>query len=311
MKRIYQFFDFTSGTDIYNKVLKINQSGAVAVFDIEDAFFIPFNELSSSKLKSRARRIISEFIKSSNTEELKLGIRINHYDSGDFKKDLSLMSAIKNQRWDCIFLPKVEDLICIRKYITALKKSGIKFDSLIPIVENRNGMSGFKNLCLGLHEYKISKVAFGHCDFNLDSGIFPFVHLNDFKLLTIIKEFIKTMNEFSLEYVNTPYLELDNSKDFKKILKNIFSVSGKNFSQVTLCKNQTNICKTVIFDSGLPVTVIKGTKQSSNEFANRIIKQYNSNAVNGKGFAVNGNKEVISPHEFIAATKILESSNEI
>jgi citrate lyase beta subunit len=307
MNCIYQFFDFSSGTDLYNKVLKINQSGASAIFDIEDAFFIPFNEILSVELKSNARKVISGFIKSTYTEELKIGIRINHYDSGDFKKDLSLLSGIKNQKWICIFLPKVEDLICIKKYITALKKSRIKFDSLIPIVESKNGMRGFKNLCLGLHEYNISKVAFGHCDFNLDSGIFPFLHLNDFRLLNIIKEFIKTLNEFSLEYVNTPYLELNNSKGFRNILKSIFSVSGKKFSQVTLCKNQTKICKSVIFDSGLPVTTNNAVKHSSNEFANRIIKLYNSSVVNGKGFAVNGNKEVVSPHEFIAAKKILES----
>lgn len=309
MNCIYQFFNFTSADNLYNKIININKSGAVAVFDLEDSFLVPFNENYSRELKSSARKLISGFIESSDVTGLNLGIRINQCSSTEILKDLSFLENFNYLNWKCIFLPKVENISHLKEYIRGLIKSKIMFENLIPIVESKKGMANLRNICGSMNAYGISEAAFGHCDYNLDAGFFPFNHLDSDILFNIIKNFYKTLNGYSLGYVNTPYLKLNDSSGFRIILKNIFNILDKDFSQVTLCKEQTEVCNSLKNNVAdiLPFKVETITEK--NEYAEKIISLYNSNSRKEKSIIVNVNRELFSPHEYAAAVKYIESIN--
>jgi hypothetical protein len=181
------------------------------------------------------------------------------------------------------------------------------YDKLIPVVESKSGLRNLKNTCLCFNDYGISEAAFGHCDFNLDAGIFPFMHLDNDGLLNIVKYFADILNKFFIGYVNTPYLKLNNSLVFKIILQNIYNIVENDFSQITLCKKQTEICNSINYTVN---NIIKPNSDNDTlkcDYAERIVRLYNLYFENEKGIALDDERELFSPHEYIAAKKYLES----
>ena len=305
MKKAYQFIDYFSEENLLRKITGINKSKTTAVFDLEDAFLIPYNNSLSESLKCSAREKIQDLINSSGNLEIAGGIRINQFGSNDFKRDLSLLNKLLRFKWDCIFLPKIEHTETIEKIISELKAINVTYNNLIPIIESKQGLDNSRNIIASLSRLGISKFAFGHCDFNLDSEIFPFLHPDSRPLLDIIKTLLDEANTYNVEYVNTPFLELYNSESFKDLLRNIFYLSGKHFSQVTLCKEQTLVFNSFDFSEKTSPHQQMG-RINSFKTAQELIKNYEENKTPSKGFSIDKNKTIISPHEYIAAKKFTD-----
>lgn len=306
MNHTYQFFDFTTSHNVIEKIRRINKGGAIAVFDLEDAFFIAKNKKTSGKLKSLARKSIYDLLDSTDTKDMVLGIRINNHKSDEYKKDLHLLKKFNYINWNCIFLPKVESKNGIKNIESGLKHLRIKSNELIPIIESKKGLNNIDKLSSCFCGYNIFRVAFGHCDYNLDCGHFPFPHLGSSKLLATIKKLYATLKKYSLEYINTPYLNLRDSKGFKISLRSVYGITGEKFSQVTLCKSQSETFNKIKFDSNKKTIPLITVKYNPVDYAKNMIKLYDLYISKSKGFAVCKNKSLISPHEYIAAKNYLD-----
>jgi citrate lyase beta subunit len=304
MQQTYQFFDFTSKEYLQERINKINANGAVAVFDLEDAFFIPFNKSLTAELKSSARKILYSFLNSMKNENTKIGIRINNYSDKEYDNDISLLKSIGPIDWECIFLPKTESVYFTEETITGLTKNNIKYKELIPIIESKRALENIEELCYCFRLKNINKLAYGHCDFNFDSEIFPFLSLDNKETTEIIKKIDQTALKYSIEYVNTPYLNLKDTSGFKNFALNIYFITGRKFSQVTLCKNQTETFNAISFEK-INVKNSSDVPLDSYEYAKKIIRYCESNRHSNKGFAISDNYEVLSPHEYIIAKKFL------
>lgn len=304
MQQTYQFFDFTSKEYLQERINKINANGAVAVFDLEDAFFIPFNKSLTAELKSSARKILYSFANSVKDKNIKIGIRINNSSDNEYDNDISLLKSISPIDWECIFLPKTESVCFIEENIAELKRNNIKYKELIPIIESKKALKDIEELCYCFHLNNIKKLAYGHCDFNFDSGIFPFLSFDNIETFEIIKRINQTAFKYSIEYVNTPYLNLKDINGFKNFALNIYSIIGRKFSQVTLCKNQTETFNAISFER-INVKNISNVPIDSYDYAKKITGYCELNRRDNKGFAINENNDVISPHEYIIAKKFL------
>lgn len=304
MQQTYQFFDFTSKEFLLERIHKINANGAVAVFDLEDAFFMPFNKSLTAELKSAARKILYSFVNSVKDKNIKIGIRINNYSDKEYDNDISLLKSISPIDWECVFLPKTESVCFIEENIAELARNNIKYNELIPIIESKKALEDLEELCHCFLINNIKKLAYGHCDFNFDSGIFPFLSFDNIETIEIIKKINQTALKYSIEYVNTPYLNLKDTSGFKNFALNIYSITGRKFSQVTLCKNQTETFNAISFEK-INVKNNSDMPVDSYEYAKKIIRYCESNRHSNKGFAISENNEVISPHEYITAKKFL------
>ena len=130
-----------------------------------------------------------------------------------------------------IFLPKVHSSLQIKIAVDALISMGINNYELIPIIESHKGIENLVQIMDSFNEH-ISKIAFGHCDYNYDCNIFPFIHQDSNKYWLWIKKIADRIGEKIL-FINSPFLKLNDHTGFTEVLKKLLSIN-EIVGQVTL-----------------------------------------------------------------------------
>jgi len=293
-------------------ITNINKNNSVAVFDLEDAAFIPFNKKQTDTVKSNLRKEITSILSSSYFKKQSIGIRINILSNLNFLKDINLLKKFKEKiYWDCIFLPKVQNKSQLIRYIKIFRENDIQFKQVIPIIECKKGMKNLSGILSSTKDAVLKKIAFGHCDYNLDCKNFPYHHHNSKQYIDLINPLINLIEENGFEFVNSPFLELDNYEGFNINLQYLKNICKNKFSQVTLTLQQTRLCYE--YNKSKSKTLAEHIKLKSKDiedrkiFAENIISDYLSNLIPGRGFAMTkGERELISPQEYISAMSYLK-----
>jgi len=200
----YQFIKYNGETKPEH-LFKYAQTGAVLCFDFEDSIADWINPLNNPKRKQQYRNwfkhICNTIIPQLNT--VKIGIRINN-TIPELKKDLCALSTL---RIHSIIIPKVETPNQIEVIEQLLSDHKIFFEELIPIIETPKGISNLSEIIdSGLH--KITKVGFGHCDYNLSINTFPFFHQNSKEYWKWISKISDILIPKNISLINSAYLAL-------------------------------------------------------------------------------------------------------
>jgi len=101
-------------------------------------------------------------------------------------------------------------------------------------------------------------------------------------------------------------LKLDDAPLFRRVLadlKTFESVRG----QITLCMKQTEMCAADSLMPTLPSSYPDGTPDPAAHAA-RIVDVFDRHRVSGKWFALDENREIVSPQEYSAAMRFLRNS---
>jgi citrate lyase beta subunit len=235
----YQFINYNSSTSIEH-IEKVHNTGAVICFDFEDGILNPLKMEMSASLKDEAREqfnILYTFINNCS-KDIKVGLRFNNIASLDFKKDLI---KICGKTVDSIFIPKIEQPKDIHFSIQKLNEFGIEYKNLIPIIESKKGLENLENILQSGHN--LSKIAFGHCDYNLDIDSYPFFHQNSWEYWKWIALIISKSEKFGTQLINSPYLNADNEFFFSSMLDYMTTKENLFCGQVTLSTRQSYLCK--------------------------------------------------------------------
>ncbi|MCL5020127.1 MAG: aldolase/citrate lyase family protein [Bacteroidetes bacterium] len=278
---------------------KIARLGGVLCFDLEDSIDGP-DEKASGNLKARQRAMLVDLLRSleSRIGKPMIGVRINSPSSEFYSHDLSAIHSLK--RLHSIFLPKLEEAAELESFASELR---IDADEIIPVVETTKALDNIDRI-LSINDPRFKSVAFGHCDFNLSCGFFPFHHQDSDKYWEWMDILDKHVSSSEKVLINSPVLRLGDSTLFKSTLSALGryrSVTG----QITLCLEQTESCAS--YDDG-PVKRISCSKPPSDpiEQARHIVSLFESNRVDGRSFAIDERREIISPQEYSAAMSFLE-----
>ena len=292
-----------------NKILefagKVTGLNTTLCFDLED-----FNrEVSGKKVDKKLHReyvLRSIIIISSSILQNKIGIRLNVFNSDEFYEDIELLERIKdNVKFDCLFLPKIENSEDIEGCIEALEKKDINFSDIIPIIEKKKAFNDLSNI-IYTSSGLIKKVAFGHCDYNYDNGYFPFYHQNSEEYWEWINYMIETLEHHNILLVNSPFLSLNDGRSFLNMIKRLSGITAGRFGQVTLSLNQIRLCSLYEHNSFIqPVPVERDGLKRINieETAESLIKDYENNLGANRSFSINTDRIFISPQEYLLAKK--------
>jgi len=297
----YQFIKYNSKTKPEH-LLKYAQTEAVLCFDFEDSIADWINPLNNSERKQQYRNYFKHICNTiiPQLSTIKIGIRINN-TIPELKKDLCALSTL---RINSILIPKVETPNQIEVIEQLLSDHKVFCEELIPIIETPKGVSNLSEI-IDSGSHKITKVGFGHCDYNLSINIFPFFHQNSKEYWKWISKISDILIPKNISLINSAYLALANDSFFNSMLNHLYTLFGENAGQFTLTSKQSVFCKTFnhsnnkipfhqLFDERLDLSI-------EEQYAAELITKFETEN-NNNGFTVSkADRTLISPHEYIAA----------
>ncbi|MCX6160002.1 MAG: aldolase/citrate lyase family protein [Ignavibacteriae bacterium] len=290
-------------------IQKISAAEAFPVIDLEDAYLIPFNKEETRKHKERARNITTMSFREIDASSAKaeLCIRVNAYGGTEFMHDIEMLAALPVKvKWNSVFLPKAESLSEIEKCGRELKQKEILFSEIIPVIETAEGLKNLAEILSRGRTEQFNKIAFGHCDYNLDIVRFPFAHHDSPVYWKTAERIIEAAYEKEFTYINSPVLELNNDDLMSAVIERLGDLCREEFGQITITSRQSALCsQTSGVSSDIDVT---GSERFSSaaEYAEWIIREYEKNIIPGKSFAVTDGKILVSPHEYISAVNYMK-----
>jgi citrate lyase beta subunit len=280
---------------------KIIQSQGIICFDFEDSITIP-NKKHLATFKTKHRKNIIQALEKENVDYNFIGFRINNTDSDYYSDDISAIHSIKNIH--CVFLPKVENSFQIEK---ASKDLPLSIKNIIPIIETKDGFSHIKEI-LSYRDTRFTTFAFGHCDYNLSNGYFPFYHQKSNKYW----EWIAYLSHFSEMYekklINSPVLSLDDDELFQYVMKENrtdINITG----QITMCLKQTFLCANAN-NHYIPNSTDDIFYESDKyKKAKEIVANFEKNKLPDRFFAIDKKRVLICPQEYELAKSIINNSH--
>ncbi|MEO8233463.1 MAG: aldolase/citrate lyase family protein [Ignavibacteriota bacterium] len=306
---IYQFIE-SSKVKNESYVKKLFDLGLIICFDLEDSIknFENIISNSSSNLNIEVLNNIELLLKNYNVKNL--GVRINESDTEECKKDISDLSTLVNNSIHLqMFLPKANSKNNISNIVEILNFYRVTNFEIIPIIESKNGVANISEI-IKTSNYYISKIAFGHCDYNYDLGFFPFHHQDSVEYWKWIEIIINKINE-DIIFINSPFLLLNDDNRFRQFLAILLGLK-KNVGQITLGLRQSSICKNYQFKQiENPYLNFNITSSKIREYAIELITEYDKFKIPEKNFAINpDNKKLISPQEYLRAKELIAANFE-
>lgn len=311
--KVYQFIE-ASKIRLAEYVNRLFDLELIICFDLEDSIKLVDDKstIGVKYLKTNVFDNISRLLSDFHIKDF--GVRINEINTEESTEDIILLSRLVNSSVHLqIFLPKVHTPSLVKSAIECFNFYKIKNFELIPIIESQKGFINLSEILKTGKDY-ISKIAFGHCDFNYDCRIFPFHHQDSTEYWQWIKVLTDRLDE-EIVFINSPYLHLNYDQGLNDSLKKLLFFK-KNAGQITLALRQSLICNN-FFKIKLSNSTENYSKRDSDillnvyDYANKIVNDYNKYRSEGKSFAIDPIKrQLISPQEYLSAKAIVEKRDE-
>lgn len=310
---IIQYMSIQRVPLLHRLVQKMLRLESTVVFDLE-ATLSSHDQNKSEDIKAWGRLELLTFSK--NYPDLfknrPVGIRINSLQSGELQNDLEIVSEI-SEIWDldCIIGPMIYSQACIDEYLLALDK--VCYKTFIPIVET---IKGIGNLASIVSHPSIRKVQYGHQDFCLDAGYWPFYEQDEIEFWEIVSRFIKIIEAAGLQYIHPPASDINNESLFTQIYLRLQKLCTLPFSIVTINNQQTalflNLKKNLKESSSLgEIGLLRKTKSSPQEKIDNALYVKKICSPKERNFMIDPKtQKFFSPHKYAAALQFLEHYNE-
>lgn len=302
---IYHFIKYNEHS--IEDLVEKNKSNAVICFDFEDSIQDIFTPESTTTLKAYHRGLFRKVVNpdNCNPDNLKIGVRINASNSKEQQLDIASLTGLKTIH--TILVPKTESAEQIINLINELDTKKINYTEIIPIIESKSGLTNLTNIAK-LNSNKIKSIAFGHCDYNLDAGNFPFFHQNSREYWTWVEKIVSTIKPYNLKFVNSPFLELDNNSSFEEMLSSLSYVCGVDYGQITLTFKQSMVCSEFNKRPSAHFHKIphRLDMRVNDSFTENFIASF-QNDNNNRGFTISGKRRILlSPQEYQASLNYLK-----
>lgn len=306
MMQAYHFIKYNQETTIEH-LIERSKTGAVLCFDLEDSIQNPSNPSLNSALKEEYRlyfRNIYAMLLSLD-RPIRIGIRLNCYNSNEFDKDLELIDSLDIES---IIIPKIEEGNDLHSIIQKLSDFNVKYQTIIPIIETKKGLDNLNEI-ISTDLQINKKVAFGHCDYNLSLNILPFFHQDSFEYWKWVHKIIEALSLHNIPFINSPFLDVTNEAFFGSMLLYLSKICHGNVGQVTLSTKQSQLCVEALEIKNDFHKLISNRHDLSlpESYSRNLMSEFEVNNCN-KGLT-KSNERFISFQEYIAAKRHISSKS--
>ena len=289
---------------------KLNSSNVSAILDLEDSAQNIFDFEETCILKEEARNgLLSISSTFESPYKSPIYIRVNSMDTQFFEEDIKtiLQSSENNIPITGIFLPKVRDYSQILTLNEILSDGDYNLE-IVPMIETVKGYGNISNILNEDKNYNlISRVHYGHFDYCLDAGLWPFPDPFHFEYWEIVQNLVGIVHGYGKTYVHTPFPFPQDEQLFwwttnklQKLSPNGESVMCTVNTGLSLSAKPNNITDYELY------SVNTDTKEILLK-ANNIIKNFLSGRAIKRSFGVKDNR-FIPPHQYLAAKRFIENN---
>jgi len=306
--RAYHFIKYNDSSSLDNLIAHTDNN-TILCFDFEDSIQDCYYPINTPILKTNYRNYFKILIDKCTLDinEINIGIRLNA-DSLEYVLDLAAIAGIK--QISTIFLPKISNPEQILNLQNDLQRNKISCTEIIPVIETKAGLNNLKEI-LKNHSPKISRIAFGHCDYNFDNNNYPYFHQDSREYWTWITKIFESIQPYNLSLVNSPFLQLDNEVYFINMLHLLYSICGNNCSQIALTKKQAKLCN-AFSGNKANITLPKMTNRLDlrvpERYTETFIESFEKKCTD-KGFAITDDRTILSPQEYLSALSYRNKAN--
>ena len=305
--QVMQYMSIHRGPLLLRLLQKMLRQESMIVLDLE-ATLSAIDQEKAQSLKAWGRRELTAFAHSHPDlfKNRKVGIRVNSLTSGELEYDLDAAHEI-SQIWNlhCIVAPMIDSPECLQEHRSLLHRKKVLYKTLIPIVETMKGVS---NLSLIARHPDIAEVQYGHQDYCLDAGYWPFFEQNEVAFWDIVSSFIQKVEKAGLSYIHPPVSDISNEALFTQIYTRLQKLCRLPFRIITINHSQTalfNHLKNLPLESS--ENLLRTTSYSLQDKTDQALYIKKICSTKERNFCIDPmTKKFYSPHKYLAALRFLE-----
>jgi len=298
------------------RMARATSADAVVILDLEDSLWDVTDESRTAGLKAAGRDHLLT-IAADNAAlfgQQRIGVRVNRMGTAEAGLDLeALAAASRYVAFETVIATKVETQHDLARWREALGVHRVAYRELVPIVETVSGLANLRPLLAAAERMGIRNVVYGHYDFALDAGWWPFPEHDEARFWEHVEPLIRRFDEARMGWVHPPFFHLYDDERFGSILGRLAAVCRRDFGVITLGRRQTTLVSA--FDAATaerPGPAGKGRSgRDPASLARDVVETFLANKRPTTSFAVDGRSGAfISPHVYLAARAFLERLEE-
>jgi hypothetical protein len=290
----------------------------VVVLDLEDSLWDVADPERTAQLKASARKDLLELAKTHPEIFLqnKIGARINKTTTPEFTADLTTLSEIARILPLSIVVPtKVDSAQELQQCRQALNDHSVVCEALAPIVETTEGVANLPEIASAAAQSGIPAIVFGHYDYSLSAGYWPFLEFDETGYWEIAGRFIDQVERAGLGYVQAPLFSMYDDALFLGVLGQLNKRCQNPFGMLTFGPRQTKLCADLAAGKihADPVHLRESKENTESKrirLAREVQQVYESHRKEGMSFAVDPRSgRFIAPHQYAAALACLRGTH--
>jgi citrate lyase beta subunit len=316
--RIFQFLALQRA-DVTARLMRASRDlRATVVLDLEDGLWDLTDEARSAELKAAGREELCKLAQFHRPllERLSVGVRVNRISSPEAARDFEAVArAARFVEFDCIVATKIETGRDVLECVAALHGHGVVHRGVVPIVETRKGLANLDEIIDAARRAGIGWMVYGHFDFALDSGWWPFPGPAEAAFWDQVEPLIARVEAGGIGYVHPPFFQLNDERSFAAILGRLDGACTREYGVITIGTRQTALADRLReaearqTDPGYPV--LDRPHESPIALARRVAETYLANRRPGASFALDPRTgEFIPPHVYLAACNYLREEGD-
>lgn len=232
-----------------------------------------------------------------------VGVRINAVDTAFHQDDLRAVAELAaHVAVDAVWLPKVERPDDLRAVLAALP-AGLR---VVVMAETRAGVAALPAV-LAQGAGRLSGAVFGHVDYSLDTGLWPFPGADSAEVWDAAVRVMRAAEASDCPYIHTIVTELEDDEVFLRTQSMLAHLCRRPFARITLSLRQSRAAGRPF--EPRPMALRSSPAQTLEERraqALHVIEEFEQTRCRKRSFSLErSSRRLLSPHEYLLARRIV------
>jgi citrate lyase beta subunit len=285
--------------------------GAVVVLDLEDGLWDVVDPSRTAQLKAAAREHLAQLAaeQAEAWRDQQLGVRLNRLADSESAADLHVLGELGKAGVElaCVLVTKVESSTELERWATQLSAHAVVYRSIVPIVETVAGLTNLESICAAARDLGGRWVVYGHYDYALDAGWWPFPDDRSAGYWRHVESIIQRVEAAGISYVHPPFFRLKRLDEFAGLVERLARTCHRPFGVLTFGAQQALIVVGhAPHRQPAAETLVSSDHGNPSQYARELIDAYLANRRSSMSFAIDPRTgDFIAPHQFLAARRYL------